>query len=227
MVKQVIIPKVPQYLEEPLKEGIRMGTEFVYEKYGKETFTDCVLLVRPDARNGCYYSNLSPHPKFETNPVAIISCRTHLYLYEKKRLGKYKQGLCVGYEICCATCVVHELTHHAQFKRDRSSGELETTANEIEFIRKHHPYWYDMLMIEEPKNSKKMERKKFSSQVSPKRKRILELYSKINELDQAILKAEKSKLYTLRWEGKVETLHSIQRIVQKYKDDVNEIRNEN
>jgi hypothetical protein len=228
MLKQIIIPKLPPYLKEAVPRAIELGTRFVFEKYGPKTFNDCVLMIRPNSRRGLYFNNQNhTHRLFGNTPVASISCRSKLYLYEKKSLGRYRQGINVGPLIECACCIVHELTHHAQFKRNginqtgtTKGGELETTGNELEFLKKYFPDWYELIMIEEPTTNKKMERKKFASQVSPKRKRILEVYDKINQLKYAIAKAEKSKLYTLRWQGKVETLHSIQRTLKEYENEL-------
>lgn len=126
-----------------------------------------ILLIRPNARRGMYFTNQSsPHSKYGYTPVASVSCNSKLYFYEKKTLGKYKQGLNVGPLIEMGCCIVHELTHHTQFKKNGLSkkgnflgGELETTANELEFLKLYFPEWYDLIMIEEP--VKKMKRTKF------------------------------------------------------------------
>jgi hypothetical protein len=166
MLKEIIIPRLPRYLDKPVAEAVKLGTGFVFEKYGKDTFADCILVIKPNSRRGLYYNNqITPHLVFGKTPVATISCRSRLYLYEKKTLGRYKQGVNVGPKIECACCIVHELTHHVQFKRNGISkrgatlgGEKETTANELEFLKKHFPEWYEFIVLEVPK----MKRTKFA-----------------------------------------------------------------
>lgn len=79
-----------------------------------------------------------------------------MYLYEKNSLGRYRQGVNVGYLVAMASGIVHELTHHVQFRRgpefnklNVSYSELETTANELEFLKVNFPEEYRLVMIEE------------------------------------------------------------------------------
>jgi hypothetical protein len=46
-------------------------------------------------------------------------------------------------QIICA--LIHELTHHIQYNEKRKSSELETTHNEVEFLRRHHINLYNQL----------------------------------------------------------------------------------
>lgn len=166
-MKEIIIPKtLPKYLIKPVAEAIKLGTAFVFDKYGEKTFDDLILWVSPTCSRGMYYVNAKyPHKLFGHTPVARVSCKTRLYLYEKASLGTYKQGVNVGYAIETGCCIVHELTHHAQYKRLGLSprgyaygGEVETTANELAFLKQYYPEWYSMIVLEEPK---KMKRTKF------------------------------------------------------------------
>lgn len=161
-------PKVPHYLEEPIKEALYLAKGFLYRKYGHQVFEDLVVVFSPACRRGMYFANIKQHHRlFGHTPVARISCKDKLYLYPKASLGKYKQGVPVGFTVEIACCIVHELTHHIQFKRDGVTtkgrvrgGELETTANELEFLKKYFPDWYRLVMIEEP-TPIKMKRTKF------------------------------------------------------------------
>lgn len=157
-MKTLVIPdKLPSYLAKAIDEAVPMAYGFLCAKYGWK-FDDVVLLIQPNGRRCFYFDNeKKPHAKFGHTPVAAIAIKSpKLLLYEKNSIGKYKQGVNIGYTLNIACGIIHELTHHIQFKRGRKEGnkgisysELETTANELEFLKVSSPEWYKLIIITE------------------------------------------------------------------------------
>jgi len=151
---QIHYPKTcPVWLKSAIDTAVPQAREFLIGKYGA-IFGNVHLVFQPNSCRSRYFRNKNkPHKVFGHEPVATISCRSQLYLYTKNSLGKYKDGVNVGptVQICCA--IIHELTHHYQYHVNISRGELETTANELEFLRIKYPDWYKLIMIE-PKSFK-------------------------------------------------------------------------
>lgn len=141
-------PKVcPAWMKVAIDEAIPLASEFLIGKYGN-VFDNVHVVFQPNARRSRYYSNdITPHSIYGNVPVATISCRSKLMLYEKKSLGSYRNGVMVGPKIQIACAIVHELTHHYQHIVRKPSGELETTANELEFLKLKFPDWYKIVMI--------------------------------------------------------------------------------
>lgn len=149
-MENVIMPKkVPGYLSKAINEAVPMALKFLEDKYGKR-FDNVKLLIQPNSRGSHYFSNSHrPHKKFGSVPVAGICTRGELLLYEKKSIGEYRDGFRVGPMIQTACSIVHELTHHIQFLEKRKYSEVETTKNELDFLKMKFPEWYEMIMIEE------------------------------------------------------------------------------
>ena len=75
-------------------------------------------------------------------PNACISTRAWLILYKMKTLCLKRTKLFVGSEIQMACALIHELTHHAQYELGLPTGELETTRNELEYLKEFHPEYH-------------------------------------------------------------------------------------
>lgn len=147
---QLHYPKTcPVWLKTAIDAAVPQAMDFLTDKYGA-IFDNVNIVIQPNSRRSRYFDNKDePHAKFGSEPVATISCRSQLQLYTKNSLGKYKQGVNVGPTVQIACSIIHELTHHYQHVKGLSYGELETTANELEFLRIRHPDWYKLIMIEE------------------------------------------------------------------------------
>lgn len=146
-MKTLVIAKTtPTYVAKVLDDAIEMAYGFLCARYGWK-FNNVVMVIQPTARRSRYFSNdRTPHKVYGKTPVATIACHSKLYLYEKKTLGQYRQGLNIGYLPNIACSMVHELTHHVQFMEGRPMGELETTHNEIDFLKSRFPEWHKLLM---------------------------------------------------------------------------------
>jgi hypothetical protein len=79
-----------------------------------------------------------------------ISGRSHWITYKKKHIGVYASMNC-KVEESLYTSFIHEMTHyiqHAKNNFDTSKtvfSEIETTTNEIEFVKEHYPHLYNKL----------------------------------------------------------------------------------
>lgn len=145
----MIVPKnLPKYLEKPINDAIPMAYGFLASRYGWK-FNDVVLVIQPNASRSRYYSKDNPRERnaIYGKDVAIATIKPHsrLWLYEKKSLGSYKNGVYVGYTVEVACAIIHELTHHVQHVEKRKRGELETTKNELDFLRVSFPDVYKLI----------------------------------------------------------------------------------
>lgn len=165
-MKQLILPKrpLPPYVAKHVQPAIELAYGFLCAKYGWK-FGDVILSFSMTASRSVYFDNSQPaypHRVFGNQPVASIVPRSKLYLYEKNSIGQFKQGVDIGFLLGTTLAIIHELTHHVQFRRGRQvkrdgSGlnktivysELETTANELEFLKISFPEEYQRVMIEE------------------------------------------------------------------------------
>ena len=142
---QFIPNRMPKYMKMAIHDAIPKAFDFIRSKYG-DKFDDVIMVFQPYATRSRYYSNATtPHPKWGSKPVVTISCKSILHLYEKKSIGDYKTEINVGSKIQIACSLIHELTHHAQYLERRIYSEVETTKNELEFIRIQHPDWYKII----------------------------------------------------------------------------------
>jgi hypothetical protein len=145
---KLIYPKTcPAWLRNAIDTAIPLASDFMTSKYGA-IFDNVHILFQPNAKRSRYFRNdKREHKDFGHEPVATITCRSELLLYEKKSLGNYKKAVTVGPTVQIACALVHELTHHYQYHMNIPRGELETTANELEFLKAKFPDWYKLIMI--------------------------------------------------------------------------------
>ena len=146
-MKPVYPKSCPAYLKTAIDAAIPMASEFLISKYG-HIFDNVHLVFQRNSTRSRYFPNkIKPHKDYGHDPVATITCRSELLLYERKTLGKYKRDVNVGHTIQIACAIIHELTHHYQWYNNIRRGELETTANELEFLKQKFPDWYKLIMI--------------------------------------------------------------------------------
>ena len=79
-------------------------------------------------------------------PNACISTRAWLILYDMKSLCLKKAKLFVGSEIQMVCALIHELTHHAQYELGLPTGELETTRNELDYLKEFYPKYHSKMV---------------------------------------------------------------------------------
>lgn len=133
-VLKVLVPKI--------ESGIGKGLNYLAMRYPHFDFSDAKLKISA-TRNGSNF--------WQEDEVVNISTRPQLYLYAKANAGLTtpKSGLYVGTETQVACSVVHELTHYVQKKEGRKYSEVETTRNEIDYLRMNCPDDYRNLIVVE------------------------------------------------------------------------------
>ena len=97
---------------------------------------------------------------YNKNGNVAIAVRHKLHLYNKQTVGLTtpKQGLAVGYVIGTTCAIIHELTHYIQGMEGRKFSEVETTQNEIDYLKEKDPYWYSRLVKSSANSEKKKQR---------------------------------------------------------------------
>lgn len=141
----------PKGKKKLVENAIPKAMEFIRNKYPTINFDD-VPITFSSTRNG---SNYLPPSTYEyrteiNNSTGGINIATHgkLHLYKKVTIGLTTPhgGLLVGCELQVITSLIHELTHFVQGIEKRLYSEVETTTNEIEYLKLHEPFWYGRLV---------------------------------------------------------------------------------
>lgn len=78
-------------------------------------------------------------------PTCCIAVRDTNKLYRMKSLNLKYYQVKTGLQVQTICAVIHELTHHIQHNENRSRSELETTKNEVEYLRRYYPIYYNLL----------------------------------------------------------------------------------
>lgn len=137
---------VPPTLKKNINRCINIAKQFVQQKYPEVSFDNVDYIFSSTSSRSRYFRNEdNDNPKYD-KPVVQICTRGHLYLYEKRslKLDKYEAYVGTTAQTLCA--LIHELTHHAQYEQNHRKGnELDTTTNEVEFLRKYMRRHYKKL----------------------------------------------------------------------------------
>jgi hypothetical protein len=142
--KVTIRNSVPRGLVDQIPAFIEKAVSWLQVKYPSVDFTTTEYIFSGSYSRSRYYRNQVECGKYLA-PNTCIGTRDDLYLYDKKSLNVSKKattGLKVGREIQILCALVHELTHHAQYELNLNRGELETTRNELEYLKEFHPEVY-------------------------------------------------------------------------------------
>lgn len=132
-----------QYLPEIMDRVL----SFVKEKYPTVDFGKVDFIFSGSFSRGRYYRNEHENAKYKNPTVQIPTQRENELMYFKPSLGMYRNQVDnVGRFDVTASCIVHELTHHAQYELGKNHGELETTLNELEYYKKFSPDVYALFM---------------------------------------------------------------------------------
>ena len=125
--------KIPGLLSEALS--------WMKSRYNDINFSNLEFIFSAGYSRSRYFRN-ETNPKY-TIPTVCISTGWELWLYEKKSLGIKKTHLYVGSEVQMVCALIHELTHHVQYeKKERIGNELDTTKNELEYLKEYYPEYY-------------------------------------------------------------------------------------
>jgi len=132
-------------LAEQIPGMIEKAISWLQTKYPTADFSTVEFIISGDAKRSRYWRNAQPDSKYVA-PNAFIGTREHLGLYDMKSLNIKKRWLLVGREVQTMCALIHELTHHAQYELEMPRGELETTRNELEYLKEFHPEYHSKMV---------------------------------------------------------------------------------
>ena len=136
-VKQDLANQLPLLISESLK--------WMSAKYPNVNFSNVDYIFSASYNRSRYFRNEVLNGSYLT-PNVCICTRETLYLYKKPSLGLKKFMLKIGSvpQIMCA--LIHELTHHVQYETNiRKGNELDTTNNELQYLKEFHEEYYKQL----------------------------------------------------------------------------------
>lgn len=145
--KITIRNSVSLYDREYLPEIMERSLTFMKAKYPSVDFNKVDFIFSGSFSRGRYYRNEKANAKYTNPTVQIPTQRQHEIMYWKPSLGMYRNQVDnVGRYDVTASCIVHELTHHAQYELKKNHGEVETTLNELEYYKEFRPDVYALFM---------------------------------------------------------------------------------
>lgn len=130
---------IPQWAKPKIDTALNSALQWLRQKYPDIDFDKAQLNISMTRNRSLYYNK---------NGNIAIALRHTLYLYNKQTVGLTtpKEGLAVGYVIGTTCAIIHELTHYVQGKEGRKFSEVETTQNEIDYLKETDPFWYNRLV---------------------------------------------------------------------------------
>jgi hypothetical protein len=139
----VVTSGVPAYVRKQIPEIVTNAKSFLSERYPKYNLEN-VRIIFGTGRRICYYRNKNRN----LPPTVQLGYRNELWMYQKKTVGLTARGIKAGIKVSTESALVHELTHHIQHERgDKRISEVETTRNEVKFLREKYPEWYKRLTV--------------------------------------------------------------------------------
>lgn len=123
--------KIPKLLENAIS--------IMKSKYPNVSFDNIDYEFSGTSSRSRYYRNR------KKNHLVSICTRAKLYLYDKKSLKIEQTKLFVGSEVQIMCAIIHELTHHMQYETKIPKGELETTRNELEYLKENYIKYYNII----------------------------------------------------------------------------------
>jgi hypothetical protein len=137
-VRKELADKIPSLVDAAIK--------WMANKYPDVDFDKPSFIFSSGYSRCRYYRNEVKDGKYLA-PNVCISTSAKLGLYPMKSLGiKKTKWIFVGSEVNMFCGLIHELTHHVQYEKKLSTGELLTTANELEYLKENHPNYYKKLL---------------------------------------------------------------------------------
>lgn len=132
MITVVNENKLPKWQVILVHDAITESARFIKDKYNVDFYkTDVKIKVSNTCRRSLYYHN--GHIRLNGKSRTWVT-------YKKKTIGVYSDHIILGLPLSYIVNLIHELTHLIQNIQMRKYSEVETTLNEIEYIRQFHPY---------------------------------------------------------------------------------------
>lgn len=133
--------KHPKYLRKAIDQAVLNAVKFFEDYYPKFSMSkfDGITVKLSKTCSFAYYD--------ETKGVIRIDQNRLLWhTYIRKTVGVYAFNIKHVDLIASITVqLIHEMTHHIQHCEDRKFSEVETTKNEIEWMRVHRPQFHAKL----------------------------------------------------------------------------------
>jgi hypothetical protein len=136
-VRPEITERIPAFIDE--------AANWMQLKYPTVDFTTTEFIFSGSYKRSRYFRNELKAGQGVGKylaPNVCISTRAWLILYDMKTLCIKKRKMFVGSEIQMVCALIHELTHHAQYELGLPTGELETTRNELDYLKEFHPEYH-------------------------------------------------------------------------------------
>lgn len=150
-MKQITIRKsVSKDIADAIPSLVDKALDWMKNKYPNVNFDYAEFIFSAGFNRSRYFRNEVANAKY-VSPNVCICTRATLMLYNKPSLGIKKNKLFVGAvpQIMCS--LIHELTHHAQYEQNvRKGNELDTTANELEYLKEFHSNYYNKIVKVKP-----------------------------------------------------------------------------
>jgi len=156
------------------REYVLEAVEWIYNKYedlltnrwgDKEAcishlFDIVVTIKQTDVNNGTFMKHHRPEVVYlkssinklkrsfyaPNTMVAVVVPRSVWSTYNRRKNKRYASNIKFeDYRGAVMSPTIHELTHFIQHIRNHAYGEVETTENEIEFIRNEYPNMYSKM----------------------------------------------------------------------------------
>jgi len=130
-----------------LEQSILAAQDYLKKLYDNPNFENLDYIFSKTYSRSRYFRNEVADGKYKT-PTCCIAIRNIIYLYPKESLKLkryYITGVNTNIAVMCS--LIHELTHHIQYNEKRTCSELETTKNEVEYLKAYHPYYYNSLLF--------------------------------------------------------------------------------
>lgn len=120
--------KLPKWQQRVISQAVSISETFIKEKYN----IDCFDLITLKPSNTCRFAKYT----FGTGLIRLDLKSDSVILYEKKSIGEYNSHIkSVGFLVSYTCQLIHELTHFMQDLEGRCFSEVETTKNEIEYLK--------------------------------------------------------------------------------------------
>lgn len=125
---------------------INKSLDWMRKKYPDVNFDNVDFIFSAGYRRSRYFRNEITDGKYLT-PNVCVCTRALLMLYNKPSIGIKKNQLFVGSAVQMVCALIHELTHHVQYETGvRKGNELDTTRNELEYLRVNHTEYYNKII---------------------------------------------------------------------------------
>lgn len=145
-MKNITIRKsVREDLANKLPNLIEKAIVWLRTKHPNVSFDNIEYIFSSNYNRSRYFRNEIKEGKYLL-PNVCISTRATLYLYNKKSLKLKKTAVYVGSDIQIMCALIHELTHHVQHEQKRTRSELETTKNEVLYLKENHLEIYNKIV---------------------------------------------------------------------------------